>query len=79
MNTQIIFETQRLIVRKLLLSDLEPFHEMQSNINVLQYVRVKAMNFEENTKELTELIEKYAHIENDFWIYAVERLSLIHI
>ena len=73
MNTQIIFETQRLIVRKLLLSDLESFHEMQSNINVLQYVRVKAMNFEENTKELTELIEKYAHIENDFWIYAVER------
>ena len=50
MNTQIIFETQRLIVRKLLLSDLEPFHEMQSNINVLQYVRVKAMTFEENTK-----------------------------
>ena len=57
MNTQIIFETQRLIVRKLLLSDLEPFHEMQSNINVLQYVRVKAMTFEENTKELAELIE----------------------
>ena len=73
MNTQIIFETQRLIVRKLLLSDLESFHEMQSNINVLQYVRVKAMTFEENTKELTELIEKYANIETDFWIYAVER------
>ena len=30
---------------------------MQSNINVLQYVRVKAMTFEENTKELAELIE----------------------
>ena len=73
MNTQIIFETQRLIVRKLLLSDLQPFHEMQSNINVMQYVRVKEMTFEENTKELTELIEKYAHIENDFWIYAIEK------
>ncbi|MEZ7945649.1 MAG: GNAT family N-acetyltransferase [Flavobacteriaceae bacterium] len=73
MNTQIIFETQRLIVRKLLLSDLQPFHEMQSNINVMQYVRVKEMTFEENTKELAELIGKYAHIENDFWIYAIEK------
>tara|TARA_B100000780_G_scaffold237507_1_gene178612 strand:- start:159 stop:350 length:192 start_codon:yes stop_codon:yes gene_type:complete len=50
----------------LLLSDLDPFHEMQSNINVMQYVRVKAMTFEENTKELAELIEKYHHFENDF-------------
>tara|TARA_B100000780_G_scaffold83498_1_gene57067 strand:+ start:357 stop:869 length:513 start_codon:yes stop_codon:yes gene_type:complete len=73
MNTQIIFETQRLIVRKLLLSDLEPFHEMQSNINMIQYVRVKEMTFEQNTKELAELIGKYAHIENDFWIYAIEK------
>ena len=73
MNTQIIFETQRLIVRKLLLSDLQPFHEMQSNINVMQYVRVKEMTFDENTKELAELIGKYAHIENDFWIYAIEK------
>ena len=73
MNTQIIFETQRLIVRKLLLSDLQPFHEMQSNIDVMQYVRVKEMTFEENTKELAELIGKYAHIENDFWIYAIEK------
>jgi RimJ/RimL family protein N-acetyltransferase len=73
MNTQIIFETQRLIVRKLLLSDLEPFHEMQSNINMMQYVRVKEMTFEQNTKELAELIGKYAHIENDFWIYAIEK------
>ena len=26
-----------------------------------------------NTKELAELIGKYAHIENDFWIYAIEK------
>ena len=55
------------------MSDLEPFHEMQSNINMMQYVRVKEMTFEQNTKELAELIGKYAHIENDFWIYAIEK------
>lgn len=39
----------------------------------MQYVRVKEMTFEQNTKELAELIGKYAHIENDFWIYAIEK------
>ena len=45
MNTQIIFETQRLIVRKLLLSDLQPFHEMQSNINVTAICTSKRNDF----------------------------------
>lgn len=39
----------------------------------MQYVRVKEMTFEQNTKELAELIGKYAHIENDFWIYVIEK------
>lgn len=69
----IIFETERLIVRKLKLSDFEPFHEMQSNINVMQYVRAKAMTYKENKEELPKLIDLYDKIDNDFWIYAIER------
>ncbi len=70
---QVIFETKRLRARKLLMSDFEPFHEMHSNVNVMQYVRGKAMTYEENRKELPTLIKKYEDPENDFWIYAVER------
>ncbi len=70
---QVVFETQRLKVRKLLLKDFKPFHEMHSNIRVMQYVRGRAMTFEENEKELPALIEKYKNPENDFWIYAIER------
>ncbi len=68
-----IFETEKFTVRKLKLSDFEPFHEMQHNINVMQYVRGAAMTFQENKDELPKLIEFYDKPENDFWIYAIER------
>lgn len=70
---QVIFETKRLSVRKLLMSDFKPFHEMHGNHKVMQYVRGKAMTYEENKKELPTLIQKYDDQDNDFWIFAVER------
>ena len=69
----IIFETENFHVRKLKLSDFESFHKMQSNSNVMQYVRGKAMTFKENKEELPKLIAFYDKPDNDFWIYAVER------
>jgi len=68
-----IFETEKLSVRKLKLSDFKPFHKMQSNSNVMQYVRGKAMTYQENKEELPKLIEFYGKPDNDFWIYAIER------
>ena len=70
---QFIFETKRLRVRRLKLDDFEAFHEMQSNTNVMQYVREKAMTYQENKEELPMLIEKYDILENDFFIYAIEQ------
>ncbi len=70
-----IFETERLFVRKLVLTDFEPFHEMQSNRNVMRFVRAKSMTFEENKKDLKDVIEKYDKANNDFWIYAIDRKS----
>ena len=68
-----IFETKRLRVRRLKLDDFDAFHKMQSNINVMQYVRGSAMTYQENKEELPILIEKYDIPKNDFFIYAVER------
>jgi RimJ/RimL family protein N-acetyltransferase len=68
-----IFETNRLLVRKLRIADFKAFHEMQSNLKVMQYVRGTAMTFEENKEELPKLIDFYSNPENDFWIYAIER------
>lgn len=68
-----IFETERLLIRKLVLSDLDAFHEMESNPKVLQFATGNIKTLEENSKELKELIKKYKTPKNDFWIYAIER------
>jgi RimJ/RimL family protein N-acetyltransferase len=61
-----IFETERLIVRKLILSDLNSFHEMQSNPNVMMFAEGAVKNLDEHYKELTNLIKKYSLKNNDF-------------
>ena len=68
-----VFETQRLIVRVLVLGGLLPFHEMQSNPKVMQYADGEVKRIEEHKNELKELIEKYKKGHNNFWIYAIER------
>lgn len=68
-----IFETERLEVRKLILEDLPFFHKMQSNPNVMLYADGEVNTLAAHSIELTTLISKYSLPENDFWIYAIER------
>jgi ribosomal-protein-alanine N-acetyltransferase len=70
-----IFETERLIVRKLILDDVISFHEMQSNPNVMRFADGGLKTFDEHSQELSDLIKKYALENNDFWIYAIEKKS----
>lgn len=55
--------------------DLEAFHKMQSNPNVMQYATGNTKNLAEHKEELIGLIAKYKQPKNDFWIYAIERKS----
>ncbi len=68
-----IFETENFIARRLKKADFEPFHEMQGNANMMQFVRGKPMTYEEDKAELEKLIVSYDKPDNDFWIFAVER------
>ena len=68
-----IFETERLIVRRLILGDLNAFHKLESNPFVLKYATGDVKTLEENKIELTALISKYDKNQNDFWIYAIHR------
>lgn len=70
-----IFETERLLIRKLILEDLEPFHQLESNPKVLKYATGEVKNLKENKTELLDLINRYDKHLNDFWIYAIERKS----
>ena len=66
-----IFETERLIVRKLIIDDLHAFHEMQSNPKVMQFADGEVKSLEAHEIELKDLISKYENPKNDFWIYAI--------
>ncbi|MFT7901059.1 GNAT family N-acetyltransferase [Tenacibaculum ascidiaceicola] len=68
-----IFETKRLLIRKLQVVDIEPFYELESNPKVLQYATGEPKNLEESKEDLEQLIARYTNKENDFWIYAIER------
>lgn len=68
-----IFETERLQIRKLKMSDLEGFFKLESNPLVLQYATGEVKTISECNEELKDLILKYENPKNDFWIYAVEQ------
>ncbi|WP_299103849.1 GNAT family N-acetyltransferase [uncultured Tenacibaculum sp.] len=70
-----IFETERLVVRKLKQTDIEGFFELESNPKVLQYATGEVKTKKECQTELVELIKKYDKKDNDFWIYTIERKS----
>ncbi len=70
-----IFETERLQIRKLKMSDLEGFFKLESNPLVLQYATGDVKTISECNEELKELILKYENPKNDFWIYTVEQKS----
>ena len=40
---------------------------MQSNPKVMQFADGKLKNFEDNTKELKELINRYTAVDSDIW------------
>ena len=73
MSSQIIFETEILLVRRLKMSDIRPYHEMQSNPKVMQYVTGEVQAENEHLIELERLIGFYDQEDNNFWIYAIER------
>ena len=68
-----VYETERLLIRKLKETDINPFHEMQSNKNVMIYTDSPAKTYEENVLDLDNVISHYSKKANKFWVWAVIR------
>lgn len=68
-----IFSTQRLLVRKLELTDLHDFHRLQSNKSVMRYVSPVVYTMAQSKDEIPQLIKNYDN-GSDFLVYAVERI-----
>lgn len=70
-NEPVLFESNRLFVRRLKASDLALFHQLQSNAEVMKYVQLTLPDIEENKADLAQLIARYEQLNNDIFIYAV--------
>ncbi|MTI29302.1 N-acetyltransferase [Cytophagales bacterium RKSG123] len=66
-----IFETERLVIRKLRSVDLLLFHDMQGNPNVMKYVK-NPMSITESEKELNRFINYYTSDGMLYNIWAIE-------
>ncbi|WP_417444835.1 GNAT family N-acetyltransferase [Joostella sp.] len=66
-----IFNTQRLSIRALTTEDLDLFHKMQNDQEVMKYVGGKVFTFEENKKDLENILKFYKDPKNVFWVWAI--------
>ncbi len=68
MNQQ-LFGNDRLAVRELISDDIAPFYDMQSNPNVMRYIK-PAMDYQQSEKELERFISYYSDPSQFFRIGA---------
>ena len=66
-----IFSTERLIIRPLNIEDLDAYHQMQGNPNVMKYLGKKAMSEEVSRIDMINVIDRYLNPKNTFWVWAV--------
>ena len=70
-----LFHTKRLSVRALRPSDIDAFHNLQSNEKVMKYTTGRAMTRAENEGDLKKVLTHYKAPNNDFWVWACEDSS----
>ncbi len=65
-----LFRTNRLIVREFVPSDLDAFYKMQSNPNVMRYIK-PPLSYEESEAELNLFIKYYTDSDKFYNLWAV--------
>ncbi len=69
------FETKHLYTRRFELGDLEDFHEMQSNNNVMKYIIGRGKTETKNQNELLKIIKSYNANDTDTLIMAISKIN----
>ena len=66
-----VFQTTRLFVRNLQISDFDAFLEMQADEEVMRYTTGQGFDAAENRRQLEDCIVRYSQPDNDFWVWAI--------
>lgn len=69
---QTILTTERLKLRKLVESDFEDFHSMQSDNRVMQYTTTRPLTKTENVEEFDTVTKGYNNKDQKLWVWAIE-------
>ena len=70
-----IFETDRLLIRRLCPTDFPAFYELQGNPKTHRYTGSTVDDISSAKLSLERFIYLYSKPNNDFWVWAVERKS----
>lgn len=66
-----IFQTERLLVRKLAEADFDSFHELQSDPSVMKFTTGKAQTLQENKADMEYVLDCYKQADPDLLVWAV--------
>ncbi len=72
-----IFETDRLIIRNLNITDSEGFFDLHSNEKVMKMIPAKNLNFIESEKELKQRISNYFNPNSKINVWAIEEKNTL--
>ncbi len=67
-----IFQTNRLLVRRLILEDLLDFSDLHGDDDVMFFTETNGIDASKSLLDFNRIIKQYNTPENSFWIWAIE-------
>jgi len=67
-----IFQTNRLLIRRLIIDDLLDFSDLHADNEVMFYTETNGIDSAKSLLDFNRIIHQYNTPENDFWIWAIE-------
>lgn len=75
MHISQIFQTNRLLVRRLIVDDLLDFSDLHSDNDVMFFTETNGIDAAKSLLDFNRIIKQYNTPENNFWIWAIVNKS----
>ena len=72
MHISLVFQTNRLLVRRLMNSDLLDFSDLHADNDVMFYTETNGIDAARSLLDFNRIIQQYTNTDNKFWIWAIE-------
>ena len=72
MHISLVFQTNRLLVRRLMKSDHLDFSDLHAENDVMYYTETNGIDAARSLLDFNRIIQQYTNTDNKFWIWAIE-------